>query len=60
MSYVTFDRDMDEFATSIHTDTTKAQGRTMQPSATGKISLAFQYAEVASETTPTAVSIFHK
>jgi len=57
---ITFDRDMEEFATSTHTDTTKAQGRTIQPSETGKTSLACQYAEVVCETVPTTVSIFHK
>jgi len=49
---------MEEFATSTHTDTTMAAGRTRNPSEIGKNTLAYQYADIASEIIPAAVSIF--
>lgn len=54
----TFTRDMEEFATSIHTDITIAVGRTINPAERGLNILAFQVEKVASETTPTAAIIF--
>lgn len=58
--YLTFERDKDEFATSIHTEITIAVGRIMNPSVSGKKSIASHEAETTSEITPAAVNIFHE